>query len=154
MIGRRASRLRKKVPLITPSCGSSLLSCGLPAIRLNRAAIASFLGTFLGSSIRATHMKRGFLHDLAQRVEMLERFLGGTGIRGQTERSPIFLQVAAREFKIWKECKRAKKLRCISLHSLKFQRRPAVAALKRPCAAYTCKVGGFRLERGLAVTAM
>src|ERR1019366_7782245 len=78
MIGRLASRLRKKVPLFTPSCGSGLLFCGLPAIRLNRAAIASFLSTFLGSSVSAAHMKRGLLDYLAKGVEMLERFLGGS----------------------------------------------------------------------------
>src|ERR1019366_2718578 len=61
------------------------LFCGLSAIRLRRAAIASCLGISFGSSfasshgssLGASHLKRGFLDDLAQRVQMVEGFFGG-----------------------------------------------------------------------------
>src|ERR1700674_2160920 len=83
-IGRLASWLREKIPLFARGQrGRGSLSCGLSAIRLacSRAAIAAFFstlpGSFLGSSISAAHLKRGFLDALAQRVQMLERFFGG-----------------------------------------------------------------------------
>src|SRR6202521_5910568 len=83
-IGRLGSGLREKIPFFARGQrGRGSLSCGLSAIRLacSRAAIAAFFSTllssFLGSSISAAHLKRGFLDALAQRVQMLERFFGG-----------------------------------------------------------------------------
>src|SRR5580658_6794782 len=68
--------------------GSNLLFCGLPAIGLpgSHPTITTALRAFLRNSfcvlrrspIRTTHLKRGFLDDLAQRVQMLERFFGGS----------------------------------------------------------------------------
>src|SRR5271157_6120292 len=79
--------------------GGGFLFCGLSAIRLScpHPAITSALGaslfTSFGSSVSAADLKRGFLDDLAQRIQMLERFFGGSVAKDDGE---LFASAAER----------------------------------------------------------